>query len=50
MILPFMEEYSPMNLTLSSTCKKRYFHEKNQQKNYDLISNIIPTFTLPNGA
>ena len=46
MILPFMEEYSPMYLTLYSTCKKRHFHEKK----YDLISNIIPTFTLPNGA
>ena len=45
-----MEEYSPMHLNLCYTCKKSVLMNKGENKNYGLISNIIPTFTLPNGT
>ena len=45
-----MEEYSPMYLNLCYTYKKSVLMNKGKNKNYGLISNIIPTFTLPNGT
>ena len=46
----FMEEYSPMYLNWCYTYKKSVLVNKGENKNYGLISNIIPTFTQPNGT